>query len=94
MLINSLTKQGQLNYDTLIAQAKKFFPREFQRGDVAGLSQRGSQLSQKGQDAIDTLIEIEKAGGVSLPGKEVSAVDWILVLSTLAGGTIGTAGTF
>ena len=94
ILINSLGKNGQVNYDTAIAQAKKFFPREFQRGDVAGLSQRGSELSQRGQDAINTLIDIDNAGGVSLPGKEVSAVDWILVLSTLAGGTLGTAGTF
>lgn len=94
MLVQSLGKHGQLNYDKLIAQAKKFFPREFTKGDVAGESARGVQLSQKGQDAINTLIDIDDAGGVSLPGKEVSAVDWILVLSTLAGGTLGTAGTF
>ena len=94
MLVQSLEKHGQLNYDKLIAQAKKFFPREFAKGDVAGESARGIKLSQNGQDALNTLIDIENAGGVSLPGKEVSAVDWILVLSTLAGGTIGTAGTF
>jgi len=92
ILINSLGKNGQVNYDTAIAQAKKFFPREFKRGDVGGLSQRGSELSQKGQDAINTLIDIDNAGGVSLPSKDVSAVDWILVLGTLFGG--GTAGTF
>jgi hypothetical protein len=94
MLVQSLEKHGQLNYDRLIAQAKKFFPREFTKGDVAGESARKITLSQKGQDAINTLIDIENAGGVSLPSKDVSAVDWILVLSTLAGGTLGTAGTF
>ena len=93
MLTQSLGKNGQLNYDTLIAQAKKFFPREFTKGDVVGESARGIKLSQKGQDAINTLIDIDNAGGVSLPGKEVSAVDWILVLSTL-GGSLATAGTF
>jgi hypothetical protein len=94
MLVQSLQKNGQLNYDTLIQQARKFFPREFTKGDVVGESARGIKLSQKGQDAINTLIDIDNAGGVSLPSKDVSAVDWILVLSTLAGGTLGTAGTF
>ncbi len=91
-LINSLGKGGQVNFDTWIGQLKKFFPREFQIGDVGGKSARGIKLSEKGQDAINTAIDIADAGGVSLPSKDVSAVDWIIVLGTLFGG--GTAGTF
>lgn len=91
-LINSMGKGGQVNFENLVSQYEKFFPREFGLGDVAGASQRGQVLGAKGQDAIRTVQDIVDAGGVSLPSKDVSAVDWIIVLGTLFGG--GTAGTF
>ncbi len=97
MLNASVGEAGQLNYASLIQKAEKFFPREFGIGDVAGLSARGKTLSPKGQDAINTLLEIKNAGGVSTPNKAVSAADWIVVLSglsALAGGGLVTAGVF
>ena len=87
MMNNALEESGQLNYSKLISQAKKFFPREFGRGDVAGLSHRGIHLSQKGMDAINTLIDIEAAGGVSLPSKAISAIDWATGLGLIVGST-------
>jgi len=97
MLNASVGEAGQLNYSSLISKAQKFFPREFGIEDVAGLSARGKTLSAKGQDAINTLLEIKNAGGVSAPNKAVSAADWIVVLSGLsaaAGGGLVTAGVF
>ena len=93
----SVGEAGQLNYAKMIAKAEKFFPREFGLEDVAGLSARGKQLSAKGQDAIQTLLEIKRAGGVTAPNKAVSAADWIVVLSGIsaaAGGGLVTAGVF
>jgi len=90
ILINSLGKNGQLNFDTMISNANRMFAKEFKRGDF-------SELSVQGQDAIETMIAIADAGGVTLPSKAVSAVDWILVLSTMsaaAGGGLVTAGVF
>jgi len=97
MLNASVGEQGQLNYATLINKAEKFFAREFGLEDVAGASQRGITLSDKGQDAIATLLELKNAGGVTAPNKAVSAADWIVVLSgisALAGGGLVTAGVF
>lgn len=97
MLNASVGESGQLNYSTLVAKAEKFFAREFGLEDVAGASQRDIVLSAKGQDALNTLLEIKNAGGVSAPNKAVSAADWIVVLSGLsaaAGGGLVTAGVF
>lgn len=97
MLNSSVGESGQLNYSTLVNKAEKFFAREFGLEDVAGASQRDITLSAKGQDAISTLLEIKRAGGVSAPNKAVSAADWIVVLSGLsaaAGGGLVTAGVF
>lgn len=64
-------RTGEFSFRGGQSGLRKFFRKEFEEGNLAG-------LSDEGREAIETIIRIEEAGGVRTFPEGLSAVDFLL----------------